>query len=34
LELRDRAQGGVTAPPEGLSLIKVEYPESLIDFKY
>jgi tRNA pseudouridine38-40 synthase len=33
LELRDRAQGGVTAPPEGLSLIKVEYPESLIDFK-
>ena len=27
LERRDRALGGVTAPPEGLHLIAVEYPE-------
>jgi len=27
LALRDRTQGGITAPPEGLSLIRVEYPE-------
>ncbi len=26
LELRDRTQGGITAPPEGLSLVSVEYP--------
>ncbi len=30
LELRDRTQGGVTAPPEGLTLIDVEYPEELL----
>ncbi len=27
LELRDRALGGVTAPPEGLYLVGVDYPE-------
>lgn len=26
LETRDRALGGITAPPQGLSLIEVEYP--------
>ncbi len=30
LERRDRTQGGVTAPPEGLTLIAVEYPEELL----
>ncbi len=33
LELRDRTQGGVTAPPEGLSLIEVEYPKELLKLK-
>ena len=28
LELKDRTQGGITARPEGLSLIQVEYPGS------
>jgi tRNA pseudouridine38-40 synthase len=28
LELRDRSVGGVTAPPGGLYLVSVEYPES------
>lgn len=32
LELKDRTQGGVTAPPEGLSLIAVEYPEELLSW--
>ncbi|MEJ2479515.1 MAG: tRNA pseudouridine(38-40) synthase TruA [Acidihalobacter sp.] len=27
LELRDRTQGGITAPPDGLYFIHVEYPE-------
>ena len=27
LDLRDRTLGGVTAPPQGLSLTKVDYPE-------
>jgi tRNA pseudouridine38-40 synthase len=27
LELRDRTLGGVTAPPQGLSLTQVDYPE-------
>ena len=27
LELRDRTQGGITAPPDGLYFIQVEYPE-------
>ncbi|MCH8302149.1 MAG: tRNA pseudouridine synthase A [Proteobacteria bacterium] len=27
LEGRDRAHGGVTAPPHGLTLVDVEYPE-------
>ncbi|MBC8520118.1 MAG: tRNA pseudouridine(38-40) synthase TruA [Gammaproteobacteria bacterium] len=27
LDLRDRTQGGITAPPEGLSLVSVEYPD-------
>lgn len=27
LALRDRAQGGITAPPDGLYLVKVVYPE-------
>jgi tRNA pseudouridine38-40 synthase len=27
LERRDRTQGGVTAPPHGLTLISVDYPE-------
>lgn len=30
LELRDRTQGGVTAPPEGLTLVAVEYPQALL----
>jgi tRNA pseudouridine38-40 synthase len=29
LELRDRALGGVTAPPQGLYLVGVEYPVEL-----
>ncbi len=28
LELRDRTQGGITAPPDGLTLVGVEYPET------
>ncbi len=31
LEYRDRTLGGVTAPPEGLTLIAVEYPQGLLD---
>ena len=27
LEARDRTQGGVTAPPDGLYLTDIEYPE-------
>ena len=30
LEYRDRTLGGVTAPPEGLSLIVVDYPKELL----
>ena len=30
LEFRDRTEGGVTAPPEGLSLIGVEYPPEFL----
>ena len=27
LESRDRGQGGITSPPQGLYFTKVEYPE-------
>ncbi len=30
LALRDRTQGGVTAPPQGLTLVAVEYPAALL----
>jgi tRNA pseudouridine38-40 synthase len=30
LEQRDRRLGGVTAPPEGLTLVAVEYPQGLL----
>jgi tRNA pseudouridine38-40 synthase len=28
LESRDRKQGGIAAPPHGLTLVAVDYPES------
>jgi len=28
IEARDRARSGATAPPQGLYLVSVEYPES------
>ncbi len=31
LQARDRRQGGPTAPPEGLSLVQIEYPFTLFD---
>ncbi len=30
LEVKDRSLGEITAPPSGLYLMKVKYPESLI----
>jgi len=30
LKKEDRTKGGVTAPPEGLALISVEYPDGLL----
>ncbi|MBT3197305.1 MAG: tRNA pseudouridine(38-40) synthase TruA [Gammaproteobacteria bacterium] len=32
LDHRDRREGGVTAPPEGLSLIAVEYPQGAMEW--